>query len=99
MGEGGAVVTDSPMLKTLVESFRDWGRDCWCDPGKDNTAGSDFNGSWGTPHGYDHKYIYSHIGYNLKMTDMQARCGLVAARGCRVSSKRGKKTSVTCMNA
>ena len=77
MGEGGCVLTDSPMLKTLIESFRDWGRDCWCDPGNDNTCGKRFD--WklgGLPHGYDHKYIYSHIGYNLKATDMQAAVGV-----------------------
>ena len=77
MGEGGAVLTDSPVLKTLVESFRDWGRDCWCDPGKDNTCGKRFDWQLGDlPFGYDHKYTYSHIGYNLKMTDMQAAVGL-----------------------
>jgi CDP-6-deoxy-D-xylo-4-hexulose-3-dehydrase len=77
MGEGGAVVTDSALLKTLVESFRDWGRDCWCAPGKDNTCGKRFQWQLGElPLGYDHKYIYSHIGYNLKMTDMQAALGL-----------------------
>jgi CDP-6-deoxy-D-xylo-4-hexulose-3-dehydrase len=77
MGEGGAVLTDSPVLKTLVESFRDWGRDCWCDPGNDNTCGKRFDWQLGDlPCGYDHKYTYSHIGYNLKMTDMQAAVGL-----------------------
>ena len=77
MGEGGAVLTDSPLLKTLAESFRDWGRDCWCDPGKDNTCGKRFQWQLGDlPEGYDHKYTYSHIGYNLKMTDMQAALGL-----------------------
>jgi CDP-6-deoxy-D-xylo-4-hexulose-3-dehydrase len=77
MGEGGAVVTDSPLLKTLVESFRDWGRDCWCDPGKDNTCGKRFEWQLGElPCGYDHKYTYSHIGYNLKLSDMQAAVGL-----------------------
>lgn len=77
MGEGGAVVTDSPLLKTIVESFRDWGRDCWCEPGKDNTCGKRFDWQLGDlPCGYDHKYTYSHIGYNLKMTDMQAAIGL-----------------------
>ena len=76
-GEGGAVVTNSPLLKTLVESFRDWGRDCWCEPGKDNTCGKRFQWQLGElPSGYDHKYTYSHIGYNLKMTDMQAALGL-----------------------
>ena len=77
MGEGGAVLTDSRVLKTLVESFRDWGRDCWCDPGKENTCGKRFAWQLGDlPCGYDHKYTYSHIGYNLKLTDMQAAVGL-----------------------
>jgi CDP-4-dehydro-6-deoxyglucose reductase, E1 len=77
MGEGGCVLTDSPKLKTLVESFRDWGRDCWCDPGKDNTCGKRFDWQLGSlPCGYDHKYTYSHIGYNLKVTDMQAAVGV-----------------------
>lgn len=77
MGEGGAVATDSPLLKTIVESFRDWGRDCWCDPGKDNTCGKRFDWQLGDlPCGYDHKYSYSHIGYNMKVTDMQAAIGL-----------------------
>ena len=77
MGEGGCVLTGSPALKKIVESFRDWGRDCWCDPGKENTCGKRFD--WqlgGLPHGYDHKYTYSHIGYNLKATDMQAAVGV-----------------------
>jgi len=77
MGEGGAVMTDQPKLKTLIESFRDWGRDCWCAPGVDNTCGKRFDWELGElPHGYDHKYIYSHIGYNLKATDMQAAVGV-----------------------
>jgi CDP-6-deoxy-D-xylo-4-hexulose-3-dehydrase len=77
MGEGGAVLTDKPLLKTLVESFRDWGRDCWCEPGKDNTCGKRFGWQLGElPCGYDHKYTYSHIGYNLKLTDMQAAVGV-----------------------
>jgi CDP-6-deoxy-D-xylo-4-hexulose-3-dehydrase len=64
-------------LRTLVESFRDWGRDCWCEPGKENTCGKRFDWQLGQlPHGYDHKYIYSHIGYNLKATDMQAAVGV-----------------------
>jgi CDP-6-deoxy-D-xylo-4-hexulose-3-dehydrase len=76
MGEGGAVMLRSPRLRTLVESFRDWGRDCWCAPGKDNTCGKRFDWQLGTlPHGYDHKYTYSHLGYNLKLTDMQAAVG------------------------
>ena len=77
MGEGGAVLTDKPLLKTLAESFRDWGRDCWCEPGKDNTCGKRYDWQLGSlPCGYDHKYTYSHIGYNLKLTDMQAAIGV-----------------------
>jgi CDP-6-deoxy-D-xylo-4-hexulose-3-dehydrase len=77
MGEGGCVLTDKPQLDRLVESFRDWGRDCWCAPGKDNTCGKRFDWQLGTlPCGYDHKYTYSHIGYNLKVTDMQAAVGV-----------------------
>jgi CDP-6-deoxy-D-xylo-4-hexulose-3-dehydrase len=77
MGEGGCVLTQSPALKKLVESFRDWGRDCWCDPGKSNTCGRRFEWKLGDlPEGYDHKYIYSHIGYNLKATDLQAAVGV-----------------------
>lgn len=76
-GEGGAVLTDKPALKVLIDSFRDWGRDCWCEPGKDNTCGKRFDWQLGDlPCGYDHKYTYSHIGYNLKATDMQAALGL-----------------------
>ncbi len=76
MGEGGAVLTDKPNLKVLIESFRDWGRDCWCAPGKENTCGKRFDWQLGElPCGYDHKYTYSHIGYNLKATDMQAALG------------------------
>jgi CDP-6-deoxy-D-xylo-4-hexulose-3-dehydrase len=77
MGEGGAVFTRSAELKTLLESFRDWGRDCYCAPGCENTCGARFSQKFGSlPHGYDHKYVYSHVGYNLKITDMQAACGL-----------------------
>ncbi len=77
MGEGGAVLTNNPLLKKLVESFRDWGRDCWCEPGVDNTCGKRFDWQLGElPHGYDHKYTYSHIGYNLKLSDMQAAVGV-----------------------
>jgi CDP-6-deoxy-D-xylo-4-hexulose-3-dehydrase len=76
MGEGGAVLTDRPALLVLIDSFRDWGRDCWCEPGKDNTCGKRFDWQLGTlPCGYDHKYTYSHVGYNLKATDMQAALG------------------------
>lgn len=77
MGEGGAVLTSDPLLKKIIASFRDWGRDCWCDPGCDNSCGKRFGWQLGDlPYGYDHKYIYSHIGYNLKVTDMQAAIGL-----------------------
>jgi CDP-4-dehydro-6-deoxyglucose reductase, E1 len=77
MGEGGCIATSQPQLTRLVESFRDWGRDCWCAPGKDNTCGKRFDWQLGSlPHGYDHKYTYSHIGYNLKITDMQAAVGV-----------------------
>jgi CDP-6-deoxy-D-xylo-4-hexulose-3-dehydrase len=76
-GEGGCVVTNKPLLKTLVESFRDWGRDCYCAPGADNTCGKRFDWQLADlPFGYDHKYIYSHVGYNMKMTDMQAAIGV-----------------------
>ncbi|MGC8660302.1 MAG: lipopolysaccharide biosynthesis protein RfbH [Desulfomonilaceae bacterium] len=77
MGEGGAVVTNDPLLKRLVESFRDWGRDCSCDPGQDNRCGKRFDQQLGDlPYGFDHKYVYSHLGYNLKLTEMQAAIGV-----------------------
>lgn len=77
MGEGGAVFTSDPQLKKILESFRDWGRDCYCAPGCDNTCGKRFDWQLGElPAGYDHKYVYSHLGYNLKITDMQAAVGL-----------------------
>ena len=77
MGEGGAVFTNNAELKPIIESIRDWGRDCYCAPGCDNTCGSRFSQQHGTlPFGYDHKYVYSHCGYNMKITDMQAACGL-----------------------
>ena len=91
MGEGGAVLTNKPKLKTLAESFRDWGRDCWCAPGMDNTCGKRFDWQLGElPHGYDHKYIYSHIGYNLKVTDMQAAVGVaqLAKAGRFIAARR-----------
>jgi len=76
-GEGGACLTDSARLRVLIESFRDWGRDCYCAPGKDNTCQKRFTQQLGNlPFGYDHKFVYSHIGYNLKMTDMQAALGV-----------------------
>ena len=78
MGEGGAVLTNDPMLQQIVAGLRDWGRDCWCDSGHDNTCGKRFSGKFGTlPTGYDHKYVYSQIGYNLKPLDIQAAIGLV----------------------
>ena len=71
------MLTNRPQLKLLIESFRDWGRDCWCEPGEDNTCGLRFDWQLGSlPRGYDHKYIYSHVGYNLKVTDMQAAVGV-----------------------
>ncbi len=77
MGEGGALATNDPLLRQLIISFRDWGRDCWCEPGHDNTCGKRFSWQLGKlPFGYDHKYIYSHVGYNLKVTDMQAAIGV-----------------------
>jgi CDP-6-deoxy-D-xylo-4-hexulose-3-dehydrase len=81
MGEGGAVCTSDPLLKKIIASFRDWGRDCWCDPGCDNSCKKRFDWQLGDlPPGYDHKYIYSHIGYNLKVTDMQAAIGVEQLR-------------------
>lgn len=77
MGEGGAVFTNNSKLKKIMESLRDWGRDCWCPPGCDNTCNTRFEKKYGNlPFGYDHKYVYSHLGYNLKITDIQAACGL-----------------------
>ena len=81
MGEGGAVLINNPVLSKIAESFRDWGRDCYCEPGKDNTCGCRFSQQLGSlPFGYDHKYTYSHIGFNLKVTDMQAAIGLSQLR-------------------
>jgi CDP-6-deoxy-D-xylo-4-hexulose-3-dehydrase len=81
MGEGGAVLINNPQLAKIAESFRDWGRDCYCEPGKDNTCGCRFGQQLGSlPYGYDHKYTYSHIGFNLKVTDMQAAIGLSQLR-------------------
>ncbi|MHB1347587.1 MAG: lipopolysaccharide biosynthesis protein RfbH [Candidatus Humimicrobiaceae bacterium] len=77
MGEGGAVCTNDLLLRNIINSFRDWGRDCWCEPGHDNSCGKRFTQRFGElPLGYDHKYVYSHIGYNLKLTDMQAAIGI-----------------------
>lgn len=77
MGEGGAVYMNNPLLYKICKAFRDWGRDCVCDPGVDNSCGHRFTGQYGTlPYGFDHKYVYSEFGYNLKVTDMQAAIGL-----------------------
>lgn len=92
MGEGGAVFTNDSELKQIAESFRDWGRDCYCAPGKDNTCGRRFCWRLGSlPEGYDHKYTYSHIGYNLKITDMQAACGLAQLAKAEVFIQKRKE--------
>ncbi len=76
MGEGGAIYTDNPLIKKIALSIRDWGRDCWCESGVDNTCGCRFTRQFGSlPLGYDHKYVYSHFGFNLKATDLQAAVG------------------------
>jgi Predicted pyridoxal phosphate-dependent enzyme apparently involved in regulation of cell wall biogenesis len=96
-GEGGCVITSDPTLKVIIESFRDWGRDCYCDPGKDNTCGKRFGWQLGSlPPGYDHKYIYSHIGYNLKMTDMQAAIGLAQLKKLPEFVEKRKKIGSVC---
>lgn len=101
MGEGGAVYTDDPLLKRLIESFRDWGRDCWCPSGRDNTCNNRFGQQFGQlPFGYDHKYVYSHFGYNLKVTDMQAAIGcaqLEKLPGFIVSRKRNWSRLRECL--
>jgi len=92
MGEGGAVLTNDPLLKKIVTSFRDWGRDCWCEPGHDNTCRKRFGWKLGKlPFGYDHKYIYSHIGYNLKITDLQAAIGVAQLKKLLFFIKTRKK--------
>lgn len=92
MGEGGAVMTSNALLSKLAESFRDWGRDCWCPPGKSNTCGKRFAWKIGDlPFGYDHKYTYSNIGYNLKATDMQAAVGVAQLRKLRGFVEARKK--------
>ncbi len=94
MGEGGAVFTNNPELKLIAESFRDWGRDCYCPPGKDNTCNKRFCWKLGDlPEGYDHKYTYSHLGYNLKISDMQAACALAQLDGWKNSSQPAVPTS------
>jgi len=92
MGEGGAVFTNHSQLKVIAESFRDWGRDCYCAPGKDNTCGKRFEWQLGDlPEGYDHKYTYSHLGYNLKISDMQAACGLAQLQKARAFIEKRKE--------
>jgi len=92
MGEGGAVYTSNPLLKRTAESFRDWGRDCWCPSGKDNTCKKRFGWSLGElPKGYDHKYVYSHFGYNLKVTEMQASIGLAQLEKLEAFSERRRQ--------
>jgi CDP-6-deoxy-D-xylo-4-hexulose-3-dehydrase len=92
MGEGGAVFTNNLELKQIAESFRDWGRDCYCPPGRDNTCGKRFCQKLGDlPMGYDHKYTYSHLGYNLKITDMQAACGLAQLEKAKNFIEQRKK--------
>ncbi|MGB8310211.1 MAG: lipopolysaccharide biosynthesis protein RfbH [Methanoregula sp.] len=92
MGEGGAVLTNDPILKKIIASFRDWGRDCWCDPGHDNSCKKRFNWQFGElPQGYDHKYVYSHIGYNLKVTDLQAAIGVAQLKKLPAFIEKRKK--------
>ena len=92
MGEGGAILTKKFIYKRLIESFRDWGRDCYCEPGANNTCGKRFGYQMGSlPYGYDHKYIYSHIGYNLKITDMQAAVGVAQLKKLPSFIKRRKE--------
>ncbi len=92
MGEGGAISTNNPLINKMVKRFRDWGRDCWCDPGKDNTCGKRFDWQLGDlPLGYDHKYIYSEIGYNLKLTDFQAAIGVAQLKKLPLFVEKRKK--------
>ena len=92
MGEGGCVSTGSELLKTIIKSLRDWGRDCWCDPGRDDTCRKRFDGTFGElPQGYDHKYVYSHFGFNLKVTEMQAAIGLAQLKKLPAFIERRKQ--------
>ena len=89
MGEGGAIATNSEELHKILLSYRDWGRDCWCIPGRDDTCGMRFKKQLGKlPYGYDHKYTYSHMGYNLKITDWQAAIGLAQLDKLQIIEKR-----------
>jgi len=92
MGEGGAIFTNNSRIRRIAESFRDWGRDCYCEPGAENTCNKRFEWQLGElPYGYDHKYIYSHIGYNMKITDMQAACGLGQLKNLNSFIEKRKK--------
>ena len=100
MGEGGALLTNDPSLKRLIESFRDWGRDCWCPPGTDNTCGKRHNKKFGDlPFGYDHKYVFSHFGYNLKVTDMQAAVGCAQLKKLPAFTKARQRNFRTLYDA
>ena len=99
MGEGGAVVTNNPLIYRSSRQFRDWGRDCWCDTGKDNTCGKRFGWKLGElPYGYDHKYIYSQIGYNLKLTDFQAAIGVAQLKKLPYFIKKRQENYRTLYN-
>ena len=92
MGEGGAVYTNNPLLHKIIRSFRDWGRDCACPSGRDNVCGHRFDGQYGElPRGYDHKYVYSHFGYNLKVTEMQAAIGCAQLKKLPSFTERRRK--------
>lgn len=94
-GEGGMVLTDSPKLERILRSYRDWGRDCWCPPGEDNTCGKRFEQQFGElPHGYDHKYVYSRIGYNLKMGDLQGALGISQMKIARVLIEKRRQNFI-----
>jgi CDP-6-deoxy-D-xylo-4-hexulose-3-dehydrase len=100
MGEGGALLTNDPLLRRIILSFRDWGRDCWCDPGQDDTCKRRFTQKFGgLPYGYDHKYVYSHIGYNLKVTDLQAAVGVAQLKKLPGFISKRKKNFVLLYKA
>lgn len=99
MGEGGAIYTNNPLLKKIILSMRDWGRDCWCESGVDNTCKARFSQQFGTlPWGYDHKYVYSHFGFNLKVSDMQAAVGVAQLEKLPVFVEKRKENFVTLYN-